>query len=90
MDPHPGRVANPAGNGFANPAFYAVGKDATAYANDFFDITVGANGIYTALPGWDYVTGWGVPRLTGLMTSIDGKTAPTRNILPPLPPAPPR
>jgi pseudomonalisin len=78
------------GNGFANAAFYAVGKDATAYANDFFDITVGANGFYAALPGWDYVTGWGVPRLTGLMTSIDGKTAPTRNILPPLPPGPPK
>ena len=31
------------------------------------------------------MTGWGVPRLTGLMTTIDGKTAPTRNILPPLP-----
>ena len=81
---------NPAGNGFANPALYALGKDATTYANDFFDITVGDNGYYAALPGWDYVTGWGVPRLTGLMTSIDGKTAPTRNILPPLPPGPPK
>ncbi|MBV9935035.1 MAG: hypothetical protein JO367_12095 [Actinobacteria bacterium] len=76
---------NPAGAGFANPAFYAVGKDATAYANDFFDITVGLNGIYTALPGWDYVTGWGVPRLTGLMNSIDGRTAPVHNVLPPVP-----
>ena len=76
---------NPAGAGFANPAFYAVGKDATAYANDFFDITVGLNGIYTALPGWDYVTGWGVPRLTGLMNTIDGRTAPVHDVLPPVP-----
>ncbi|MBV8958560.1 MAG: S8/S53 family peptidase [Actinobacteria bacterium] len=76
---------NPAGAGFANPAFYAIGKDATSYANDFFDITVGLNGLYAALPGWDYVTGWGVPRLTNLMTSVDGRTAPVHNVLPPLP-----
>jgi hypothetical protein len=30
-----------------------------------------------ALPGWDYVSGWGTPVLTPLMKDIDhGRTAP--------------
>ena len=57
----------PKGLGFANYTIYAIGKDSTKYARDFFDVTVGSNGApcptgaCVALPGWDYVSGWGVP-----------------------------
>jgi subtilase family serine protease len=65
------------GTGFANPLIYAVGKNATQDAADFNDYQVGTNGAYQALPGWDYVSGWGTPNLTPLMKDIDhGKTAP--------------
>ncbi len=65
------------GTGFANPIIYAVGKNATQDAADFNDYRVGTNGAYQALPGWDYVSGWGTPNLTPLMKDIDhGKTAP--------------
>src|SRR5207248_7344737 len=53
------------------------------YANDFFDVTTGCNGYYCAGPGWDYVSGWGAPDVTKLMTDLDGKTAPTNPLPPP-------
>jgi subtilase family serine protease len=69
-----------AGNGFANYALYRVGKDATSYARDFFDVnsldlTTGlpaSNGLYTTGPGWDYVTGFGTPKVSGLICDLDG------------------
>jgi pseudomonalisin len=65
------------GTGFANPLIYAVGKNTTQDAADFNDYMVGTNGAYQALPGWDYVSGWGTPNLTPLMKDIDhGNTAP--------------
>ncbi len=63
------------GLGYANQVLYTIGKG-PHYAQDFHDITVGINGIYTAKPGWDYVSGWGSPDLTNLMTDIDGTTVP--------------
>jgi pseudomonalisin len=62
--------------GPAAPAIYALAKDPVQLAASFTDIIVGDNGLYQALPGYDYLTGWGVPRLTGLMTTLDGGTAP--------------
>jgi hypothetical protein len=55
--------------GFANPAIYAIGGDATAYAAGFHDISDGqknqsttSNGVsYSAVAGYDLVTGWGSP-----------------------------
>ena len=67
---------NPRGNGFADPALYTIGNDPARFARDFHDITVGANGVYTATPGWDYVSGFGSPDLTNLMRDIDGRTLP--------------
>ncbi len=65
------------GTGFANPLIYAVGKNATQDAADFNDYAVGTNGAYQAMPGWDYVSGWGTPNLTPLMKDVDhGNTAP--------------
>jgi pseudomonalisin len=65
------------GTGFADPRIYAVAENATDYARDFNDYTVGTNGAYQAGSGWDYVSGWGTPVLTPLMQDIDhGNTAP--------------
>ena len=59
--------------GFANEAIYRLAKDPARYANAFYDITQGTNG-NPALPGWDYVTGWGVPRVSGLIKELLGVT----------------
>jgi subtilase family serine protease len=73
--------------GFANPAFYAIGSDPVMYAKDFHDIQSGTNnrgngGItlpisFTAVPGYDLVTGWGTPQANLI------------NDLSPIPAAPP-
>lgn len=65
------------GAGFANARIYSLVTDPAAYAASFTDITVGANGLYAATPGYDIPTGWGVPRVTGLVTALDGTTTPT-------------
>lgn len=62
-----------AGNGFANYPLYAVGKNATTEARDYTDITLGSNGLYAAGTGWDYTTGWGAPKVAGLICDIAGK-----------------
>jgi subtilase family serine protease len=59
--------AGGSGYGFANETLYRLGKNATLRARDFFDVTVGANGIYAALPGWDYVSGFGTPDLAKII-----------------------
>ena len=58
--------------GFANPALYAIGGDPVLYAKDFHDIQSGTNNMgdmgvmlpisFTAVPGYDLVTGWGSPQ----------------------------
>jgi pseudomonalisin len=71
---------NAAGNGFANFSLYRVGNSST-YARDFFDVnsldlTTGlpaTNGVYQTLPGWDYVSGFGTPRVSGLICDLDGQ-----------------
>jgi len=49
--------------GFAPVRYYGLYDGATTPGTypegGFHDITVGANGFYTALPGWDYTTGLG-------------------------------
>ncbi|MCW2994803.1 MAG: hypothetical protein JWQ18_2298, partial [Conexibacter sp.] len=56
--------------GFANEAIYAIAKDPTRYADSFHDITTGTNGLNPAGTGYDYVTGFGVPRLSGLLANV--------------------
>ena len=63
------------GYGFANEAIYKVAKDAALYPLAFHDITVGTNGLNPAQTGYDYVTGFGVPRLGGLISAVQ-KVAP--------------
>ncbi|MBV8063373.1 MAG: fibronectin type III domain-containing protein, partial [Nevskia sp.] len=45
--------------GFANPLIYPIGKNASAYAADFHDVTSGNNNYYNAYTGFDDATGWG-------------------------------
>ena len=77
-----GTVTYP-GLGFADPIIYRTAENPADYAKDFFDVTLGDNGFYHAAPGWDYVTGWGVPDVTNLMQTVDGTTAPTNDVPPP-------
>ena len=58
--------------GFANPALYSIALSAN-YNIAFYDITQGYNGYYSAGPGYDLVTGLGVPdvyNLDHLLASI--------------------
>lgn len=73
-------AAGPTGNGFANYPIYRVGKNAAQYARGFFDVNSldpstglpASNGAYVTAPGWDYVTGWGVPKVAGLICDLTG------------------
>ncbi len=59
--------------GFLNPALYALGVGST-YTTDFHDITSGSNGGYTAVTGYDLVTGWGSPTGAALIDALTGTT----------------
>jgi subtilase family serine protease len=54
--------------GFFNPTVYAQNVTAT-YATDFHDITSGKSGSYSAVTGYDLVTGWGSPK-AALITTL--------------------
>ncbi|MHB8572852.1 MAG: S53 family peptidase [Candidatus Dormibacteria bacterium] len=77
----------PGGNGFANYTYYAIGKNSTRYAKDFYDITVGSNGPGYCPPsgcvaqaGWDYTSGWGVPDVGHIASEL---SAPATQAAPP-------
>jgi subtilase family serine protease len=55
--------------GFINPTIYAQNVT-SAYATDFHDITSGSSGSYSAVVGYDLVTGWGSPNGTGLINAL--------------------
>jgi kumamolisin len=46
--------------GFINPTIYAQ-NITSSYGADFHDITSGTSGSYSAVKGYDLVTGWGSP-----------------------------
>ncbi len=63
------RVANGKGDiGFINPYIYAENVTGT-YGTDFHDITSGKSGSYSAVTGYDLVTGWGSPK-PALITTL--------------------
>jgi subtilase family serine protease len=63
------RVANGKKDiGFINPYIYAENVTAT-YGTDFHDITSGKSGTYSAVTGYDLVTGWGSPK-PALITTL--------------------
>ena len=60
------------GLGFINPYLYAFGVSSN-YKTDFHDITSGKSGSFSAVTGYDLVTGWGSPNGTGLINALVGE-----------------
>jgi len=54
--------------GFINPTIYAQNVT-SVYDTDFHDITSGKSGSYSAVTGYDLVTGWGSPNV-GLLAAL--------------------
>jgi subtilase family serine protease len=54
--------------GFLNPTIYAQNVT-SGYGTDFHDITSGTSGSYSAVTGYDLVTGWGSPK-SALITAL--------------------
>jgi subtilase family serine protease len=58
--------------GFINPLIYPIGVSSN-YDSDFHDITSGSNG-FSAVTGYDLVTGWGSPN-SALLSALSGKSS---------------
>ncbi len=56
--------------GFLNPTVYNQNVT-SAYSTNFHDITSGTSGSYSAVTGYDLVTGWGSPK-PALITTLAG------------------
>jgi subtilase family serine protease len=57
--------------GFLNPTLYAIGTG-SSFKTDFHDITSGSNGRFSAVAGYDLVTGWGSPNAPNLINALLG------------------
>jgi len=55
--------------GFIDPLIYPIGLS-SSYHTDFHDITSGTSGSYSAVTGFDLVTGWGSPNGTNLINAL--------------------
>jgi kumamolisin len=55
--------------GFINSDIYSENVTAATYSADFHDITSGKSGSYSAVTGYDLVTGWGSPK-AALITEL--------------------
>ncbi len=60
--------------GFLNPTIYPQNVT-SSYGSDFHDITSGTSGSYSAVTGFDLVTGWGSPN-AGLIAALTGPPTP--------------
>jgi subtilase family serine protease len=56
--------------GFINPTVYSQNVT-SSYATNFHDITSGTSGSFSAVTGYDLVTGWGSPK-PALITALSG------------------
>ncbi len=80
--------------GFPNPAFYTIGQGPNYHA-DFHDIADGSNNnLFTAVSGYDLVTGWGSPTGQNLINDLAGVSSgptvtPTKTFTPGSPTATP-
>lgn len=69
------------GLGFLNPTLYSLGES-SSFATDFHDITSGNNDSanqqfwYSAVTGYDLVTGWGSPNGQSLIDALAGTITP--------------
>lgn len=59
--------------GFINPTIYSQNVT-SQYSTDFHDITSGTSGSFSAVTGYDLVTGWGSPNGSGLINALAGGT----------------
>ena len=60
--------------GFLNPVLYVLGTGPN-FGMEFHDIISGSNGAYSAVTGYDLVTGWGSPQGVNLINALrKGKT----------------
>jgi subtilase family serine protease len=57
--------------GFLNPSLYEIGVGSN-YDDNFHDIIHGDNGAYSAVVGYDLVTGWGSPQGPNLIDTLVG------------------
>ena len=55
--------------GFLNPTIYSIGLGPN-YGTDFHDISSGSNRTYSAIKGYDRVTGWGSPNGAALISAL--------------------
>jgi kumamolisin len=55
--------------GFINPAIYQQ-NTTSEYGSDFHDIISGTSGSYSAVTGYDLVTGWGSPNGNALISAL--------------------
>jgi kumamolisin len=55
--------------GFLDPIIYPIGVS-SSYGTDFHDITSGKSGSYSAVTGYDLVTGWGSPNGVNLINAL--------------------
>jgi len=55
--------------GFINPTIYAQNVT-SSYTTNFHDITSGTSGSYSAVTGYDLVTGWGSPNGANLINAL--------------------
>jgi subtilase family serine protease len=62
--------------GFINPTIYSQNVT-SSYATDFHDITSGTSGSFSAVTGYDLVTGWGSPNGVGLINALAGSSTST-------------
>jgi subtilase family serine protease len=60
--------------GFINPSIYAENVT-SVYDTDFHDITSGKSGSYSAVTGYDLVTGWGSPNGANLINELAGTSS---------------
>jgi subtilase family serine protease len=58
--------------GFINPFLYSFGVS-SSHGTDFHDITSGKSGSFSAVTGYDLVTGWGSPNGQGLINALVGE-----------------
>ena len=65
--------------GFINPTIYAQNVT-SKYGTDFHDITSGTSGSYSAVTGYDLVTGWGSPQLALISSLAAVSTTPTFSV----------
>jgi subtilase family serine protease len=64
--------------GFINPTIYSQNVG-SGYSADFHDITSGTSGSYSAVTGYDLVTGWGSPK-AGLIAALTGPASPSFSV----------